>query len=230
MSFKPVVIHRFDEKINREIYSMRERLEKAAKLLNTLRSALERWYKEEPSFAALMAFLEADSPKDALLVPYVKAAKIGGVNIKPENIESILEIPDYDHILEVHEKLNSYGLEPAWQKWFDTNTKKFAAPELTVEEKNYIVNRHTIWAESEVDLRAFNELKKIKEAQNYFADRGISFLDAPRMTRDLRKYFLFESRPATFTRLRSLTPFMEFNWDSFSNPGFLPSEHLRHPL
>jgi hypothetical protein len=227
MSFKPVLIHRFDNNINNDISNERSRREEIARLLNNLKASLERWYKTPPSVDAVFDFLEDQEPKKSLLAPYVKAAEISGMKVKADKLEEFLEIPNYSHILEMHEQLNGYAQKTNWRNWFVLKEKKFTPPILTKEEKDKIISSYSIFATTEADLRAFKELEKIKEAQNYFADRGIVFLKGdPDLRNPIRRFFVWESRKPAFTRLPTPAQFAVLNYDAFKSPGFMPTVQL----
>lgn len=226
MSFKPVLIHRFDNNINQEIHLERARREKIEKLLNNLKAALKRWYKEPPSLDALFDFLEETEPKSVLLEPYIKAAAINGLKVKPDKVEELLEIPSYDHIIEMHEQLNGYTQETNWRQWHDGKTGKFSAPTLTVKEKEKIVEFNSIYAQNEADLRTFKELVKIKEAQNYFAERGLQFISRLKFNKHLGKLFVWNQKEESLTRMKSRVLFLDINWEELKSPGFSPTLYM----
>lgn len=168
-AFKPVLIHRHDNRIKWAIDELREQYRQNAQALNQLREALAEFEGRQVGQLELITFLRHDDPKAYLLGKYVANQQLGGIPIKADKLEEFLEIPSYEHLLRMRHPFAGWSKEEI-QAYYSETQKAFVSLEVSEEEKESITFKHSIYIYDEYHHRQYLAVKQVCEGLNFFND------------------------------------------------------------
>ncbi len=171
MSNEKILIKRYDSHIDRDVSRLRNERKENANLWNEFKTAFTTYEGTAFSYLSFKTFLNHDDPKAFLIDRYVKNQKLGGIPVKPDKLEEILDIPDYQHLLVYKEKVKDW-VESTMDEYYDKKKKSFVPPPVTNAEKERIIEKHSIYANNEEEVNYVRDLKGFCNTINYLQRRG----------------------------------------------------------
>ena len=212
---KPLLIFRDDDAINREISTARQHRATMAAHLKNLQAALSRFLSDRetylPNADLVFECIYMDDPKTWLLNKY-KIRRELPADIRPEAIQTLFNVPDLSVILDLIQKiktLESNSRLPT-HAYTDKEGNCFESPNVTKEEKESIVEKHSIYLTTERGKNLFKAIDLLAAGLNI-----INFELSPTQSRnsvgqvdvqsilplEYRKFIEFEKTEGTKFRL-----------------------------
>lgn len=171
LNFEPVLLKRYEGKIDKEVSNLRTEREKKSIELNAFKDAFSLYHGKKSLYIDFVAFIHSEDPKGFLIDRFVKDQKLGNVPIRADKLEEFLDIPSYDHLLEYQVSFKNWTREQL-DEYYTQKEKKFAPIKVTVEEKEAIVKKHSIYAKTEFALTRYNEIKGFCSIWNIIRKTG----------------------------------------------------------
>lgn len=166
--FEPVLIKRYDGRIDSAVAKIRNDHKENAERLNKLKQDFTDYEETSFSIVSFLTFLTNDNQKAFLIDRFVKNKKLEGLPIKPEKLEEILEIPPYEHLIGQAAFFKDWSKEKL-RSYYDIKSKNFAPLTVTKEEKERIIRINSFYAYSEHEYEFYKNMKGLCETLNFLA-------------------------------------------------------------
>jgi hypothetical protein len=158
----PALIFRDEKGIEAEIAATRSKREEIANTIKALGKSLSDWKGKPDSFEWVLGFALADEYEIDLLEYYQNKNSIPAT-VRLEKIKEVYNVPDFSHIVAMAKTLFPYGNDFLFSF---LNGGNVLAPEVTKEEKEAIIEKHSTYILTEKTWQIYSAIVSLCDYAN----------------------------------------------------------------